>query len=351
MRKTRKISNGRLVNMTTLNRPDKIVMDAYSDQQLQTQNGNGVYSRFTNTLKTPILNARGIQLINGNLINSVLQLNDNSQLTFWYYASNTQANIATLANLHCVRLYPSNYVPNVAFTDYVKNKYFNNVVELVSALNQAAGAGGDDALYNPTWIANGVSFAYDTTTRKVSISAVSGGLTYVAPAAADDPNVLASIGNITMNGYTLKAQPYVSGTSMNARLGFAMAYNTRGYWWGASSQVGCASSTGVPQGLPYTIEADANPILLGSQNVNVYLSIITGSGMDSFSGRKNLVATIPIEVQPLAINSYTTNSAEVPAISVPNEIYEITAELIDDDGTPFYQPPNYNTELTFSIYY
>jgi hypothetical protein len=138
---------------------------------------------------------------------------------------------------------------------------------------------------------------------------------------------------------------------MNARLGFAMGFNTRGLYWGATSQVGCATSIGVPSNSNTVyVGADAFPILLGSQNVNVYLNVATGGGLDSL-GNKNLIASIPIEVPPLAINSYTTNSVEVPSLSTPNEIYEITVTLTDDAGIPFIQYPNYNTEISLAIYY
>jgi hypothetical protein len=73
--------------------------------------------------------------------------------------------------------------------------------------------------------------------------------------------------------------------------------------------------------------------------------------METWSNRKNLIASIPIEVAPLNINSYTTSSVEKPASSIPTEIYEIRVELYDDNGTPFYQPPNYNSEFSFSVYY
>jgi hypothetical protein len=349
--------------MTTLNRPDKVVADAYSDPLLETYTTNGLYYRWNYQLKTPILNAKGIQLINGNLINSVLQLNDASQLMFFYYTSATQAGIRSLANLRCVRLHPSNFVPYSGFTAYTKNKYYNSVSELVAGLNAAASTGGDSTTYNPIWAVGQVVFSYDTTTRKISVT--SGNTNYIAPAPADDPNVIDQLlgtttasNRIKMNAYnssntyaSATFQQFFQGVSMNARLGYALAFNSTGLWWGASSQQGCATSTGVPQNNSAVIEADAPPILLGSQNVNVYLSIASGSGMDSWSGRKNLVATIPIEVAPYNINSYTTNSVEKPALSIPNEVYEIGVELYDDNGTPFYQPFNYNTELTFSVYY
>lgn len=347
--------------MTTLNRPDKVSLDAYSDPQLELQNLNGVYNRFTNQLRTPILNAKGIQLLNANFVNSILQLNDNGMLMFFYYQSATQAGIRTLANLRCVRLLPAAYVPVVGYTAFTKNKYFNSVTELVAALNAAASTGGDDITYNPQWLVNGISFSYDTTTRKVSVAiGTAGG--FIAPAAADDPFVLdelrgttSAVSRIRMNqfgnagGYATAAlQPYVENVSMNARVGFAMTFNARGLWWGASSQQGCATSTGVPLGTP--IEAEANPILLGSQNCSVYLSVVSGSGID-FTGRKNLIQTIPIEVAPLCINSYTASSVEKPAISVPTDIYEISVELLDDNGQPFVQPGNYNVNLALAVYY
>lgn len=350
--------------MATTNHPDKITLDAYSDPQLRTYAANGLYNRWVNRLRTPILNAKGIQLLNMNCVNSVLQLNDASQLMFFYYASATQAGMCTLANLKCVRLHPSTFVPYTGFTAFTKNKYFSSVTELVAALNAAAATGGDSTTYNPIWSAGQVVFSYDSTTRKISVT--SSNANYIAPAAADDPNVLDQLrgtttptNRIKMNGYnssntyaSATFQPYVEGISMNARIGFAMSYYSRGLWTGATGwQTGCATSTNVPQATGTLIEADANPILLGSQNINVYLSIITGSGMDSFSQRKNLIASIPIEVAPLNINSYTTSSVEKPAISIPTDIYEIGVELLDDSGTPFYQPPNYNTEAVFSLFY
>jgi hypothetical protein len=348
--------------MSIVNRPNRLTLDAYSDPLLTTKGPNGVYSSFTNVLKNPILGAKGVQLVNANFINSALQLNDQSQLFFFYYASATQAGIATLANLKCIRLVPSSYVPASGFTAFTPNEYFNTVSELVTQLNLAASAGGDSATYNPLWTAGQVTFSYDTTTRRISVAG--NGTTYIAPAAADDPNVIDTLLGTTTasnrikmatfgstNYATATFQPYVLNESMNARLGFAMGYGTRGLYWGGSSQVGCATAIGVPSNSSSVpVSADTWPILLGSQNVGVYLDISTGGGMDSL-GNKNLIASIPIENPPLAINSYTTNSVEIPSLSTPNEIYQVTVTLIDDAGLPFIQPPNFNTQIALAIYY
>lgn len=328
----------------SLNHPDKVSLDAFSDPQLQTQNPNGVYSRFTNVLKTPILNAKGIQLLNANFINSRLQLDDNCQLTFWYQLFKPQNSLGV------VRLYPSNYVPGAGFTTFTKNRYFNSVDELVAALNKAANVGGDSIVNNPLWNPGQVVFTYDENARRVYFESTNSFT--VGPAAADDPALMSTMRNnfITMNTPTSSTfiQPYIAGFSMNASLGFARSIISRPQWPSAGSVPFIASSTGLAT--LDTIESDATPMLLGTQNVSVYCSVIAGSGVDN-TGRKNLLQTIPIQVAPLNINSYTCSSVEKPAMSVPNEIYEISIELLDDRGQPFLQPPNYNTQLSLAVYY
>jgi hypothetical protein len=351
--------------MSFANRPDKVTCDAYSDATLENGNANGVYSRFTNRLTTPILNAKGIQLLNANFINPILQLNDAGQLVFYYYRSSTLAGIRASGNLRCIRLHPSTFVPASGFTNFVKNKYYNSVSELVADLNAASLSTGDSITYNPDFEAGDLTWSYNANTRKISVASTIATI-YIAPAAADDPLVLAvqqgttpfsATDRLKMNGFTSSStyatatlQPFVAGQSMNARLGFAMTYTTRGLWWGTNSQQGCATATGVPQLTSVAIEADANPILIGAQNVNVYCSAIVGSGMDSLNG-KNLLATVPLEAPALNVNSYTTSSVEKPALSVSNEIYELTFDMRDDYGSPVPFPPNYNTEFVISIYY
>jgi hypothetical protein len=343
--------------MATLNRPNRLTLNAFSDPN----RAGSQYSRFSNTLKNPILGAKGCQLVNANFINSSLQLNDeNGQLFFFYYANNTKAGIVTQANLRCIRLLPSWYVPYSGFTAFTPNKYFNTGTELAAALTAAATAGGDSATFNPIWVAGQVTFSFDTTTREFSI--VGNGTTFIAPAAADDPFVLDQMRGTTdatkrirMNGHnssntyaTAILQPYQENMTMNARIGFCLSFYSRGFWYGANSQPGVATSTGEPHNTT-SIPADTLPILLGVQNVGVYLSISTGGGMDAF--KKNLIASIPIDAAPYAINSYTTNSVEVPSLSTPNEIYDVTVELLDDTGAPYLIPNNMNTQIGLVLYY
>ena len=345
------------------NRPNRLNLDSFSDTSLDTSNGS--YSAFSNRLTTPILNAKGLQLLSASFINSALQLNDQGQLMFFYYYSTTQAGIATAANLRCVRLLPSNYVPYTGFTAYTQNQYFNTVSDLVAQLNVAASTGGDSATYNPYWVANGVTFTYNASTRKISVAA-NNATYYIAPAAFDDPNVQSVLtgkttggfsGYIKMNTYNSSntyasavIQPVSLGITMNSRLGFTLSYNGRGTWWNSTSQVGCATSTGVPQLYGTPIVADANPILLGSQNLNVYLDIVVGGGNDSLTN-KNLLASIPISAPALNVVAFTASGAREPIISVPQEIYSITVTLLDENGLPFVMPVNYNLELSVAITY
>lgn len=347
--------------MASLNRPDRLTLNAFSDPNEQ----GPTYSRFTNVLQTPILGVKGIQLVNANFINSSLQLNDdNGQLMFFYYASATQAGIRTQAQLRCIRLLPSWFVPYSGFTAFTLNKYFNTGTELVAALNAAATAGGDSATYNPIWVAGQVTFAFDTTTRRISVAG--NGTTFIAPAAADDPFVLDQLrgtttatNRIRMNGInssntyaTALLQPYREGITMNARLGYTLAFNARGLWWNGSSQIGCATAIGIPSNsTSVPVVADCPPILLGVQNVGVYLSVAVGGGIDTSNTRKNLIASIPIENAPYCVNSYTTNSVEIPSLSTPNEIYEVTVELIDDTGAPYLMPYSNNTQIGLALYY
>ena len=336
-----------------MNSPDKLLADAFSDTTIKTNNNGGSYSGFTNQLNTPVLGLKGIQLLRMNFVNSVLQLNDNTQLMFFYYRGTSAATAVQSANLRCVRLYPSDYVPTGSYTTFVRNKYFNTASELITALNAAAAAGGDIATYNPLWISGDITFSYDTASRKISIVGNTA-TNYYAPAAADDPNVIAYLKTnaITLNAINSNnlVQPYALGQSMNSRLGFAQSYYNRGIWWGGSSVVGVATMVGVAQVNGTSIEADTFPILIGAQSINVYMNIAPNSGYDS-KFNKNLIASIPVEAAGLYVGSYTLTSLEQPASSVQNDVYTITFTFTDETGEPYFFNANTNVSLEFNCFY
>jgi len=339
-----------------MNAPDKLLADAFSDPSIKSNSISGAYSGFTNQLNTPVLGLKGIQLLRMNFVNSVLQLNDNSQLMFFYYrgtsASTTISTDAT--NLYCVRLVPSNFVPlTTGFTAYTRNQYFNTASELITALNTAAAAGGDSITYNPKWSSGDITFSYSTSTRRISFTGNTASR-YYAPAAADDPVVIAYMKTnaITLNNYSglTPPQPYVLNQSMNARLGFAMSYYNRSSQAPAIYYVGAASSTQNPQATGIAIEADTFPILIGAQSINVYMNIAPNSGYDS-KFNKNLIASIPVEAAGLYVGSYTLTSLEQPASSVQNDVYTITFTFTDETGVPYYFNANTNVSLEFNCFY
>jgi hypothetical protein len=351
--------------MATINTPNRISCDAFSDVNLVNSPNNGIYNTFTNNLSRPLLGVKGLQLLRANFVNNSLQLNDyNGQLLFVYSKNSTTA-IPDSSTFHVVRLHPSWYVPAASHTAYVKNKYFNNGAELVAALNAAAVAGGDSTTYNPSWLVGDVTFTFDTTTRKISFYGNTAS-SYYAPIPSDHPALAAFLTSYGASGTGVKMnalgysgsyaaaliQPINAGVSMNSRLGFAMAYRNRGLQWTGSSILGCATTTGIPQanGIANTTEADSWPILLGSQNLNIYCNAVAGSGQDSRSLR-TLLATIPFENASLGVCSYTLTSVDGPALSVGNEIYNLQFTFLDDYGNPYYFTPNYNINLELNVFY
>ena len=346
--------------MATTNRPDRISMDAFSDPTLPNAPNNGIYNTFTNNLTLPVVGVKAIQLLRANFVNSSLQLNDyNGQLFFIYSRNTTTAIPSDGSTFHVIRLHPSWFVPYAGYTAFTKNKYFNNGQELVTALNAAAATGGDSVTYNPLFIGDDVSFSFDTTTRKISFTGLNDTY-YYAPIPFDHPalaNFPTSVYQVRMNTInssdtyaTATVQPYSGSVTMNSRLGFAMDYRNRGILWGANSIVGCATTSGIPQLKDIAVEGDSWPILLASQNLNIYCNALAGAGQDSRT-RRTLLATIPIENVPLGVCSYTLTSVDGPALSVLNEVYNLQFTFLDDFGLPFYFMPNFNVNLELNIFY
>jgi hypothetical protein len=344
---------------TFMNRPDKLTVDSFSDPTLDTFATNGYFSQFTNQLNTPLLDVKGIQLLRANFVNPSLPLNDFNGQLFFIYSRNTTTTIPLDGStIKIIRLHPSWYVPATSYTTYVKNKYYNNGTELVTDLNLAAAVGGDLATYNPNWVGGDVTFSFSTATRRISFTG-NNATYYYAPLAADHPAVAAylaasapkmySLGNVASYAGAMP-QPYRIGTTMNSRLGFGLTYNNRSTFASASWVPGCATSIGIAQANGIAVEADSFPIMLGTQNINVYCSVINGSGNDS-GLKKNLLATLPIENTPISVNSYTLTSVEKPAKSVAREIYSLVFDFTDDAGNPLFFYTNMNINLELNIYY
>jgi len=384
--------------MASINRPDKLSVSSANDPQLGASNQYGYYSAINVPLQTPVLNAKGVQMISASVPTSALQLSDtNGELMFWYYATK-QTTVAgafptlpldiggTTGNLGMVRLAPSNYSTgiNAATSPAWQlqiNRPFANITDLCTALTTSAATGGDDTSINPYWIAGAVTFSVFNGRVVVVPNITSGAIgTYISPLCPDDPLVLAALKTNTiilpiMNAVTSTAtvltttvatsikQPYVLGYSMAAKLGYTLKYangiarqNPTIYGYAGANRypfnnpVGvCYSNSSSAGGYLRTVPADSLPNLLSTTYINVYLDVAVGSGLDG-NGAKNLIGTIPCD-SLVTTQSYTFNSVEKPALSLPEEIYSVRLSFTDQNGLPLNIPQSFVTNATFVFYY
>jgi hypothetical protein len=371
--------------MASINRPNKLTISSSQDPLIGL-NQRASYSEFNSKLQTPILNAKGIQMISTNFKTSPLMLNDtNGELMFWYWVDTVRApaSLSTATgHLGCVRLVPSTYATGyigaTESTYYTRNRPVTSVDDLVALLNSAAA--NDDATFNPYWTANEVKFVNSAG----KVMAVPGtAVAYFAPLCAEDPVIATAqngslpiklaqaTGGITIGAYGLSfKQAWKPNVSMCTKLGYTLKYNrsplsainptidatqtvptaiTPTYAFNTSVGWMYTNGTGVT---PFSrcVPGDAYPNLSPlTTSVNVYLDIVTGSGLDG-NGNKNLIATIPVD-QSTTNQNYTFNSAEVPALSIPQEIYNLRASFTDQDGNALQFYNFSNTTLTFSVYY
>jgi hypothetical protein len=97
-------------------------------------------------------------------------------------------------------------------------------------------------------------------------------------------------------------------------------------------------------------EADAWPIMIGSQNLNLYCGQVINGGNDS-RNRKNLLATVPLDQPGQAVNSYTMTSLDHPAQNCVSDIYSLTFDFTDDFGQPVQFYPNTNVQIELNVWY
>jgi hypothetical protein len=198
--------------MATLNRPDKLSISSANDPQLGASNQYGYYNAINVPLQTPVLNAKGVQMISASIPTSGLQLNDtNGELMFWYYATQqVSGNVGTFPTLPLntngttgkvgmVRLAPSNYSTGINKATSPNwqlqlNRPFANITDLCAALTTSASSGGDDLSINPYWIVGAVTFSVFNGRVVVVPNKTDGSIgTYISPLCPDDPLVLAAL--------------------------------------------------------------------------------------------------------------------------------------------------------------
>ena len=308
--------------VSAVNQPSRVYLSSGDDQTEEGFNATR-YSQFIIQLPTPVLNAAKVQLLRASIPNAQVSIPD-YQLEFWYIRYDPLT--PTTPEFRCIRFYPSTFTGNT--NGCPVNRLIANYQDLTAMLNQAASAADDPAL-NPLFTQNDVSFAYDGTTRKISMTGLTAGYTY-AIAGYNDPGVA----NLMEDIYLAPGvqQPYVLTKTLNTRAGFCFP--------GTSGRM-----TPVAQGTPIVAESWGD--LVYTQNVVLLANIVPGSSVGS-AKQHNILAAVPINAPPLGVGQYSA-----PLVNwmtrIMKEIYEVNIQMRDDNNQPYYVPNNaiVNVELGF----
>jgi len=332
-----------------VNQPERVFLNSSDDGSNTNTFG---YTTFRSTFDTPILGAKRTQLLRATIPNALPNIPD-WNLQFWYYNFNSiNGLVPSAATLHCVHLYPSTYVPPSGFTSYTANRNISSPSDLVTLLNAAASSGGDSATYNPTWLVGDVSFAYNSTTNKITMTGLTANSTY-AIAGWNDPFVRAAqaAGTITLynagSGTTI--QPNVQGYTLNLRVGYAMSGQTINNQGTSTFNPLFANLTNQSFAQNVAIPSDSYPNLVYTQCFYMYANIVAGSSLGS-GGQHNLLTVMPNNAAPLAVASYVAATINW-LTKVPDNIHEIEIYLRDDANQPLNLPDNAQVNLELGFWY
>lgn len=334
--------------MNRINQPDRISVDSFQDTTTAT---NGQYYTFVNTSpNTSLVGAKKIHLLRCTIPYIQMPI-PTYQLVFYYYATDAATDVPEAADLRAVRLYPHDYTPPTGFGSYTLNEFFQTPSDLVTALNAASAAGGDDVTYNTLYVANDLTFSYNAVLNQIYFEGNDPTKFYTS-AGFNDPIVQASQASTAISIYnfdgTTSRQPYALGYTLNLRCGFACdGVNIPRGSGNNLVSVKCAQLTGTLAPANGSIYADTFPNLNYTSNVYIYSNIVGNSGFGS-TRQRNLLGVIPMNVPLGAIAHYDGHSAPAYSTKVPSDIYSVDIELRDDANQPFYLPThtaNVNIEL------
>jgi hypothetical protein len=381
-----------------VNQPERLLIRSDDDTSNANQSG---FSQFQVNLQTPILDAKRCQIIRATIPNVALQI-PNYMCVFWYYSLPTATTAPTNASLRAVRLFPSNYqAPAGLAFNPTENRYISDPNDFVTLLNVAAAAGGDAVANNPAWVAGDITFAYNATTKQITMTGNTAGRFYT-PAGWNDPLVLAnqssqvgsawvanqvyppnsyvqSGGNrfwsqngsagtavfntdaawvqiyqpITCPRYDNAAlsfpQPQLQGYTLNLRVGYAMS----GLSVGAQSFAGgnrlYANIVNVAFPNGTAVPVDSYPDLVYTQAVALYASFITSSSLTS-NNRHNLLAVLPIQTISLGVNNYIAATSNL-LTKLSQTINNVVIEMRDSADQPYVIPDNAQVDIEVSFSY
>lgn len=332
----------------SLNRPDIVSVDSFNDNNFPQ---TSIVSQFTNIQNTPIIGAKEIQLKRASFVAATVNIPDYS-LIFWYYRLPTATTAPSSTYLKAVRIFPSYYIApsGLAYTPAI-NVPLSTPSELVTLLNSATT--GDNATRNPFWTTGDVTFAYNSTTDKITMTGNTA-TNYYVPAGWGDTIVQAAFAAtpITMSNTTSGTtnQPFVFGYPLNLRLGFAMSgfsagiqsFGAGNYLYANMTNTAIVNGTAQP--------ADSYPNLIYTQNVYVY-STLSGSGGNDSTTRKDLLAVIPVSAPSFGLINYNNPFPSSYLTKPPVEIYLIDIRLLDDAGQPYTLADSQNFNIELSIKY
>lgn len=334
-----------------VNQPERLLIR--SDDDVTNANQSG-FSQFQVNLPTPVLDPKRCQIIRTTIPNIQLQIPD-YQCVFWYHALATATTAPSANTLRAVRLFPSYYQApaGLAYTP-TKNRYITDPNDLVTLLNVAASAGGDAVAANPYWVSGQVTFAYNATTKQITMTGNTAA-TFFTPAGWNDPYVLAAIAGQTIvcprynNAALSFAQPLVAGYTLNLRTGYAMSGNSPGRQSFAGANNLYANIVNVAFANTVAVPADSFPDLVYTNSVALYVSFLTSSSLTS-NNRHNLLCVVPVQTISLGVNNYIAATSNL-LTKLSQTINNIIVDMRDSADQPYILPDSCQVDLEVSFSY
>lgn len=327
--------------ISAVNQPSRIFVNSVDDQT-NDPSSNESYDQFRIQFPTGVLQPQACQLTRASIPNTQLSIPD-YQLVFWYIRV---PNAGPGIEYKYVRFLPSTFDlhdPNQSLFGLPTNRLIANYQDFVLMLNQAAAA-ADDPLNvdpdtgNPLHTAGDVTFAYDATTRHITMTGTNASYTYLIPGYSDSEitNLISSVKLRTiLSTITIKTvvQPQLPLLPMNLRVGF------------------CSQNTDFNSSRPdnVAIYPTSWGDLVYTGNVYVYSNIVQGSSYGS-SGQRNLLAVIPVNAGPLQVIQFTAPMA-APMTRIAKEIYEVQIVMRDDNNQPYYVENNAVVAIEIALAY
>jgi len=336
--------------VSRVNQPERVTLRSDDDD---TNANNQNFFQFSVNLPTPVLNPKSADIIRATIPNAQINIPD-YQLMFWYYVLDTETETPTITQLRCVRLYPSYWKEPDSYATFERNRYYLDPSDLVASLNLAAA--NDDLTYNPFWgSGTDITFAYDSTTKKISFEGLDGAK-YYAPAGYNDPAVRSALLSNTITFPTYRGdgttgagvvQPYAIGYTLNLKCGFALSGRSVGINSYSNGSLRLANSQNWPELGGTFMPGDSYPNLVYTSCVYLYTNILNGSSSTS-NNRQNLLAVIPVNSAPLGITNYISGM-RTKQTTISQTIQNITIEMRDDADQPYLLPDNatVNVEIYF----